>query len=330
MTISFIVVAYNAAQCLGDLLGDLSRQTLPAAQIEALLVDSASTDDTAGVMRRFAEHAPFPVKLLSNPRRWLASGINVALEAATGDAIIRVDAHARIPEDFLEKSLQALERGEMIVGGRVEGGRPNTDWEAVMRALDTSRFCGGAAPFRNGGEERYVDTLAYALYRREVYDRVGLYDERLRRTEDNDMHYRMRLAGYRFRYCPQIVSYHAARPTLRGLLRQKWGNGYWIGRTMRIQPRCFAPRHLIPALFVLALLASLLLLPVTALPLALLLGAYGLCDVAFAAQAAWRQSRGRILCLPCLPVLFPAVHIAYGLGTILGLLSPAKAEAPHA
>ena len=330
MKISFIVVAYNAAQCLGDLLGDLLRQTLPAAQLEALLVDSASTDDTAAIMRRFAGGAPFPVKILSNPRRWLASGINVALEAATGDAIIRVDAHARIPEDFLEKSLRALERGEMIVGGRVEGGKPNTDWEAVMRALDTSRFCGGAAPFRNGGEERYVDTLAYALYRREVYDRVGLYDERLRRTEDNDMHYRMRCAGYRFRYCPQIVSYHAARPTLRGLLRQKWGNGYWIGRTMRIQPRCFAPRHLIPALFVLALVACVLLLPFTALPFALLVGAYALCDIAFAAQAAWRQSRGRILCLPCLPVLFPAVHIVYGLGTILGLLTPEKAEEPHA
>lgn len=76
--------------------------------------------------------------------------------------------------------------------------RPENAWQAVMRALDTSRFCGGAAPFRNSGEARYVDTLAYALYRRSVYDRVGFYDERLRRTEDNDMHYRMRMAGYRF------------------------------------------------------------------------------------------------------------------------------------
>lgn len=112
-----------------------------------------------------------------------------------------------------------------------------------------------------GGEARYVDTLAYALYRREVYDRVGLYDERLRRTEDNDMHYRMRKAGYRFYFSPDILSWHAARKTLRGQLNQKWGNGYWIGRTMRIQPRCFAPRHLIPALFVLALVVLLAVFP---------------------------------------------------------------------
>ena len=251
--ISFIVVAYNAAQSLDALLGDLLSQTIAPEQLEALLVDSASTDDTAQIMRRFAARAPFEVKLLENPKRWLASGINVALRAATGDAVIRLDAHARMPKDFLQKNLDALARGEDIVGGSVCGAPPETAWEAVTRALDTSRFCGGAAPFRNGGEARYVDTLAYALYRREVYDRVGLYDERLRRTEDNDMHYRMRKAGYRFFFSPDIVSWHAARKTLRGQLSQKWGNGYWIGRTMRIQPRCFAPRHLVPALFVLGL-----------------------------------------------------------------------------
>lgn len=318
--ISFIIVAYNAEHCLGALLGDLLRQTIPAEQIELLLVNSASSDNTAQVMRDFAKDAPFTVRLLDNPKRWLASGINVALAAATGDAIIRLDAHARIPEDFLEKNLAALNQGEDIVGGCVAGGTPGTDWEAVLRTVDTSRFCGGAAPFRNSGEARYVDTLAYALYRREVYDKVGLYDERLRRTEDNDMHYRMHTAGYRFFFSPDIISYHAARSTMRGQLRQKWGNGYWIGRTMRIQPRCFAPRHLIPAAFVLALAGGLMLLPLSPLPLALLLGAYLACDLYFAMTGALTQTRGRLLGMAALPFLYPAVHIVYGAGTIAGLL----------
>ena len=322
MKISFIIVAFNAAGSLNALLEDLLAQTIPHEQIEALLVDSASTDATRAIMLDFARTAPFEVKVLDNPKRWLASGINVALGAATGDAIIRLDAHARIPKDFLQKNLQALERGEDIVGGCVLGGAPSGAWESVLRTVDTSRFCGGAAPFRNGGEARYVDTLAYALYRREVYDKVGLYDERLRRTEDNDMHYRMRKAGYRFRFSPTIRSYHAARPTLRGQLRQKWGNGYWIGRTMRIQPRCFAPRHLIPALFVLALLAGLLLCPLTAWPLAGLLLVYGAADVVFAVRSALSQPRGRLLCLLTLPVLFPLVHVVYGAGTLLGLAAP--------
>ena len=321
MKISFIVVAYNAAGSLGALLEDLLAQTIPHEQIEALLVDSASTDATRAIMLDFAKAAPFEVKVLDNPKRWLASGINVALGAATGDAIIRLDAHARIPRDFLQKNLQALTRGEDIVGGCVLGGAPSGAWESVLRTVDTSRFCGGAAPFRNGGEARYVDTLAYALYRREVYDKVGLYDERLRRTEDNDMHYRMRRAGYRFYFSPDIVSCHAARATMRGQLRQKWGNGYWIGRTMRIQPRCFAPRHLIPALFVLALLFGLLLLPLSAWPLLLLLSAYLVCDLFFAVRGALSQETGRLLALLTLPFLFPAVHVVYGVGTLAGLLS---------
>ena len=321
MRISFIVVAYNAAGSLGALLGDLLVQTIPHEQIEALLVDSASTDATRAIMLDFAKATPFEVKVLDNPKRWLASGINVALAAATGDAIIRLDAHARIPKDFLENNLRALARGEDIVGGCVLGGAPSGAWESVLRTVDTSRFCGGAAPFRNGGEARYVDTLAYALYRREVYDRVGLYDERLRRTEDNDMHYRMRKAGYRFYFSPDIVSYHAARATMRGQLRQKWGNGYWIGRTMRIQPRCFAARHLIPALFVLALLFGLLLLPFSVWPLLLLLSAYLACDLVFAVRGALSQETGRLLALLTLPFLFPAVHVVYGVGTLAGLLS---------
>ena len=321
MKISFIVVAYNAAGSLGALLEDLLAQTIPHEQIEALLVDSASTDATRAIMLDFAKATPFEVKVLDNPKRWLASGINVALAAATGDAIIRLDAHARIPKDFLENNLRALARGEDIVGGCVLGSAPGGAWESVLRTVDTSRFCGGAAPFRNGGEARYVDTLAYALYRREVYDKVGLYDERLRRTEDNDMHYRMRKAGYRFYFSPDIVSYHAARATMRGQLRQKWGNGYWIGRTMRIQPRCFAPRHLIPALFVLALLCCLLLLPFSAWPLLLLLSAYLACDLVFAVRGALSQESGRLLALLTLPFLFPVVHVVYGVGTLAGLLS---------
>ena len=140
MKISFIVVALNAGASLRLLLSDLRAQTLAPEHIEVLLVDSLSDDDTLSVMRGFAAEAPYDVKIFSNPKKWLASGINVALRAATGDAIIRLDAHARIPKDFLENNLRALERGENIVGGCVAGGQPNTCWEYVLRTVDTSRF----------------------------------------------------------------------------------------------------------------------------------------------------------------------------------------------
>lgn len=320
--VSFAVVAYNAQACLSDLLGDLAVQDYPADRMEALLVNSASTDGTRAVMESFAARAPMRVRVLDNPKRWLAPGINAALDAAAGELFIRLDAHARIPKDFITKNVAAIERGGDIVGGHVDGSTPKTPWQSVLTALDISRFAGGAAPFRNAGEARDVDTLAYAMYRRSVYDRVGRYDERLCRTEDNEMHYRMRQAGYRFRYCPEICSYHTARASLKGQLRQKWGNGLWVGRTMRISPRCFAPRHFVPALFVLALLSgAVLALCGAGLPLGLLLLAYGAADVFFSVRAATAAPVGKLLCLAALPALFPLVHVTYGLGTLWGLLT---------
>lgn len=319
--ISFIVVAYNAAQSLDALLGDLLAQTVDPRQLEALLVDSASTDDTAQIMRRFAERAPFEVKLLENPKRWLACGINVALRAATGDAIIRLDAHARMPKDFLQKNLDALARGKDIVGGSVIGADPDNAWEAVTRALDTSRFCGGAAPFRNGGEARYVDTLAYALYRREVYDRVGFTTSvcAAPRITTCTTACARRVTASIFRRISSRGTPRARR--FAASSSQKWGNGYWIGRTMRIQPRCFAPRHLVPALFVLALIALLLLLPLCRWPLLTMLTLYGALDLFFAAKSALEAPRGKLLTFICLPFLFPVVHIVYGAGTLCGLLA---------
>ena len=114
MKVSFIVVAYNAEKCLSALLDDLLAQTLAPQQLEALLVDSASSDRTRQIMCDFAAHAPFPVKVLDNPKRWLASGINVALRAATGDAVIRLDAHARMPKDFLEKTFARWKTAKIL------------------------------------------------------------------------------------------------------------------------------------------------------------------------------------------------------------------------
>ena len=136
------------------------------------------------------------------------------------------------------------------------------------------------------------------------------------------MHYRMRRAGYRFLFCPQIASTHAARDTLSGQIRQKWGNGYWIGRTLHYQPRCFAPRHFAPALFVLALILFSVCLPVSVMPLILLLITYGLCDLFFSVQGVIQAPHGKLLAALSLPFLFPLVHILYGAGTIVGALTP--------
>ena len=96
-------------------------------------------------------------------------------------------------------------------------------------------------------------------YRREVYDKVGLYNENLARTEDNDMSYRIGLAGYKMCCDPVIKTRRVIRSSFKALLRQKYLNGYWIGKTMGIQPKCFSLFHFVPLIFVFGILFTTVL-----------------------------------------------------------------------
>jgi glycosyltransferase involved in cell wall biosynthesis len=252
-TVSFIVVAHDAAAALPCLLEDLLAQDYPAERIETVLVSSAASQDTAAVMEEFrAAHSERCVMVLRNPKIILAAGWNVALARATGDIIVRVDAHGRIGPAFISRTVAALQGGEDIVGGYLQTVLPAQTWQRVLAMAGMSRFGGSAAAYRNVQRARYVDTLAHAAYSRHVFGAVGGYDERLTRTEDNDMHYRMRKAGYRLYYSPEIQSRHVARSSFRAMVRQKFSNGVWIGLAMGVQPCCFAPRHFVPMVFTLA------------------------------------------------------------------------------
>jgi len=323
--VSLSVVAYNAEAFLGALFNDIRAQTYPFDRMELLLIDSHSEDDTRAMMEAFREEAaswdtPLAVLVLDNPGRILARGWNVALDAYTGDALLRVDAHASIPPGFIEANARALAQGHDIVGGQVASLPPRSNREAPLVALDTSRFAGGAAAFRNAGSAREVDALAYPLVRRRVYEQVGRYDERLVRTEDNDMAWRMRQAGFRLWYAPEISSHHRARGTLGGQLGQKWRNGHWVGLSLLVQPRGFSLRHFAPMLFVLALLCGGGLFAAGwHLPLIALGVAYALCDAVFTARAARASPVGKARCLWSLPWMFLLVHLCYGAGTLAGL-----------
>jgi glycosyltransferase involved in cell wall biosynthesis len=319
--VSFIIVTRNAAAALGGLFADYAAQDYAAERRELLIVDGMSEDDTQERVQAFRrEHPGLAVTLLDNPGLILAAGWNVGLAAARGDILIRVDAHARIPTDFIARNVDRINAGEDICGGLVESHTADCGWAQVLCLADASKFGGSPAGFRNPGEARYVDTLAYAAYRRAVFVEVGGLDERLRRTEDNELHGRMTDAGYKFFYDPSIRSHRAPRTRLMALLEQKLANGLGIGILLAIRPRSCRMRHLIPLGFVVGVAGGLCLLPISPLLLAAVIGPYLLLDAAFAAQAVVR-AKGRAKVLAALSVLlFPAMHVAYGIGTLLGLV----------
>lgn len=323
MIVSIAIVAYNEQKTLGALLSDILAQDYPKEKTEILLIDSMSTDNTFSVMEAFAEEQRdyyYAVKLLKNENKTLPYGCNIMLDNYSGDAVVRIDAHASVPSDFISKNVKVLESGEFVSGGR----RPNiidgeTDWKLTLNTAESAMFGSGIASYRNGDKKRYVSSIFHGMYRREVYDKVGQYNVNLARTEDNDMSERINSAGFKMCFDPEIISYQHTRSSLPLMLRQKFLNGYWIGKTMGVNPRCFSVFHFVPFCFVMAIIVTSILAAFGIWQLAALLwGAYSLFILINSVFEIIRSKFSLTNLL--LPLLFFLLHFSYGIGTIKGLI----------
>ena len=324
MLISFIVVAYNAAPVLTGLFQDLENQDYDHSQMEVLLVDSRSDDDTKKRFESFREKngGEFQrVCVLDNPGRTLPRGWNVALREARGEAILRVDAHTRIPPDFVRRNAENIEQGEAICGGTVTSILTGeSQWQRVLLLAENSPFGGGAAKFRRSTKRDYVDTVAFAAYSRQVFETVGGYDERLARTEDNEMHYRIRQAGYKICFDPDIRSYQYARNSFLKMLAQKFNNGYWVGVTLNVCPKCLSLYHFVPFAFIIGILLSTIMAikGITCFSL-LMWFSYCALTIIMTIISVFEIGISRFTLL--MPLLYFFLHVSYGIGTFKGIIS---------
>lgn len=319
-TVTIGVIAYNEQGHLPALLHDIVMQSYPHELTDIILVDGGSRDKTKVIMQSFqAEYSDSfrSITVLDNPGRIQAAGWNVVLENYNSDVIIRVDAHSGIARDFIEKAMGCINSGESVCGGITEMvTADSTKWDSTMLKAEISLFGAGIAKFkRNPPVRSYVDTVSFPAYRKDVTDRVGLFNEGLIRTEDNEYHYRIRKAGYKICFDPAIRSHHSIRSSFRGMIMQKYSNGEWIGRTLLKCPMCLSWYHMVPGAFVAGVVAA------TAaaaegrrLPAKALWCAYSLANLMMSAAAKPEQPTDA-----CLPFIFLSLHTAYGAGTIRGI-----------
>jgi cellulose synthase/poly-beta-1,6-N-acetylglucosamine synthase-like glycosyltransferase len=312
----------NEARYIARALHAVLRQDYPRDKVEILVVDGMSEDGTRDIATAMAVGEPH-VQLIDNPERIVPTALNRGVRAAHGEIIIRVDGHAVIAPDYLRRCVETLEVMDAdCVGGPIYtvGETPRACGIALAQS---SPFGVGNAAFRYATKERYVDTLAFGAYRREVFDRIGLFDPALVRNEDDEFNLRLVRAGGKIWLCPTIQSTYYARSNLRGLWKQYFGYGFWKVCVLQKHGRPASWRHLVPVTFVVALLTTAALsvlrssyawsLVVVLLPYSLvLLGA----SLGLAARHGWRYA-------PLLPLAFMTLHLGYGLGFLSGLLSAA-------
>jgi len=260
--VSVIVPCYNEQGTIQLLLDALYKQNYPRANLEVIIADGLSADLTRSEIAGFQrEHPDLLIKIIDNSKRIIPAALNIALEAAQGKYIVRLDAHSMPYPDYISNCIQDLEGGiAENVGGVWEIHPANSSWIARAIAISASHPLGvGDAQYRNADKSQYVDTVPFGAFQRSLVDHIGGYDETLQTNEDYEFNVRVRQSGGRVWLNPAIRSVYFSRPNLGALARQYWRYGYWKGRMLIRYPRTIRWRQGLPPLFVLSLVGLILL-----------------------------------------------------------------------
>jgi glycosyltransferase involved in cell wall biosynthesis len=327
----------NEAEHVDGFVADVAAQDFDG-EVELIVADGGSTDRSVDRLRTAAERHGLELTTLSNEAAWVSHGLNACIGAATGDLLVRLDCHSSYPADYLGRCARAAEEtGALVVGGVIEPvGRTHVE-RAVACAMDTAfggigfyRVLDGGMPAvlgvrgapRDAGAGRVdTDTLTFGAFRPAAFELAGLFDESLRRNQDDELNLRVRAAGGRVVLDPSIRVRYTPRGSLRGVFAQYFEYGYWKVAVMWKHRQPPSARSLTPLAFVTSLAALATLAPRSRAARGLLLAEvalYGSLAVAAGSASARRRREPRSL-LPTVLAVFPAFHLGYGLGTLRGL-----------
>lgn len=318
--VSALIVMRNEQNYIEPSLMSFVNQTYPKDKYEIIIVDGESTDDTLNIVKRIIQEyatETFKIRIVDNPKHILASGWNIGIQAAHGEYVIRIDAHAEAAPDFIEKSVQTiLEVDAACVGGKLDSIPVEGDDLLVSKVLSSS-FGVGNSSFRVSDKAGYADTAVYGLYRKTVFDEVGFFDERLVRNQDIDLHSRIKKAGYKFYFNPEIKAVYHTRSSVKKMIKQAFGNGKWNMVLIKKGTSALSLRHLVPFFFVsylvLSIIGGFFFWPVWVLGGAVLVLYLLLGYVAGAKKVSSFSERIKM------PFLFFLLHCAYGTGYYAGL-----------
>jgi glycosyltransferase involved in cell wall biosynthesis len=319
--VSVIVPCRNEARYIAACLDSILAAAYPVEQLEVLIVDGMSDDGTREIIAQYHD-AHDHIRLLDNPERIVPTAMNIGIRASAGEVIVRMDAHVVYPPEYIPRLVQALQETDADnVGGLMitlpADGTP--DAQAIAMALGHP-FGVGNAHFRIGAKEaRYVDTVPFGCYRRDVFQRVGMFDEELVRNQDDEFNNRLIRDGGRILLLPDIVCYYYARGSFRQIARMFYQYGAFKPLVARKVGRVTTWRQLVPAAFVAGLTGSALLgffWQPAAWAAAVIAGTYALAVLGTAARVL--RSHGLRVAMG-LAAVFPVIHFSYGLGFLRGL-----------
>lgn len=324
--VSVIIPCRNEKGFIGVCLDSVLSCDYPRARMEILVADGMSEDGTRAILAGYARRDE-RVIVVDNPRRHTPGALNMAIARARGDVIVRMDAHAAYPTNYISRLVEWL----ICSGADNVGGTWKTcpgDDSAKSRAIAfvlAHPFGVGNAHYRLGiSAPKWVDSVPFGCYRRDVFQRIGNFDEELLRNQDDELNQRLIRAGGRILLVPDVSSRYFARSSLRKLWRTYYQYGVFKPLVVRKTGGIYTARQLAPALLVLYLLA--LPAAVASAPgAAMLLVIPGSAYLAAAFGLALRGGlRDGLEMAPFVPLGLLTLHLSYGFGYLRGLARAAR------
>lgn len=305
--LSVIIPCRNEEEFIGKCLDSVISQDYPKDKLEVFVVDGASRDKTKEIVRNYSRQYSC-IKILDNPKKIASAAMNIGIKEAKGEIIMRMDSHSVYQSDYISKCVKYLrEYNADNVGGVLET-RPSADTifaKAIAIAL-SNPFGAGNSYFRIGTlEPKWVDTVPFGCYKKEVFQKVGLFNENLARSQDMEFNLRLKKAGGKILLAQDITAYYY--PTSRNLKdfwQRNFVDGIWAVLPLKFVKIPLRLRHYLPLVFVLTL-------PLSVWP-------YIPFSLFFSLEIAIKEKDIRLFFV--MPLAFAARHMSYGLGSILGLI----------
>jgi len=324
--VSIVLPCRNEEKYIETCIESLINNQSEDLHLEILVVDGMSTDKTVDKIQPYLEKYPF-ITLLHNPEKTAPFAMNLGIGSAKGDYIVRVDAHAHYPQNYVSTLITKLiELDADNVGALFKTDvLTKTKKTLAIKEVLSNRFGVGNAFFRIGVDKiTEVDTVPFGCYRKEVFSKYGLYDTRLTRNQDIELNKRIIRGGGKIYLLPELECTYYARETFRALAKNNYSNGLWNILTVKYTNKIssLSIRHFVPLCFILSFIVPLLLsvfyFPLIWFSVASLL--FYLCFIKIISIP--------IACRKKLSVFyllwsFIALHFSYGAGSLIGIFTPA-------
>ena len=317
-TVTIVIPCYNEKDYILSCMKAIAAQTYPSDLIKTFVCDGNSSDGTQLVIKNYSNKNN-RFQLLVNEKKTTPHALNLGIKNSSSDIIIILGAHSELDIDFVKQSIEtfSVDPSIMCVGGVLENVYENETSKTIGLAM-SSVFGVGNAHFRTGTKKGYVDTVAFGAYKKEIFEKVGLFNEELVRNQDDEFNYRVTSSGFKIYLNPDIKCKYFVRASYPKLFKQYYQYGYWKMYVNILHKTVTTIRQLVPAAFVIYLFVLLLLAIINPF-LFLVMTSFFALYLTLSLIFAFGQSPNPVTAIKIV-YAFIILHFGYGVGYIQGIM----------